>query len=234
MPLTSPGTTVRVDGAVTPILDIDSDLLDLAEGELLVGGESGLTKIPSDDDGTWLQNLGDHAPGWGAAPGGGSDALLAIYDPRRWSSARATSATGASGNKYWLAADAADTISVGANSATAPKVTILPIVGSELAVTGFTPMLRVRAYASCGTTVGTLTVSVGLYPVTNGANLTLGTVVSGSEAAITDPGANALSTLTSGSDFAVPSDGYYSLGYTLSEAPDQNLCLFASVSLHWV
>ena len=91
---------------------------------------------------------------------------------------------------------------------------------SDFAVSGLTTKMRVRGVVTTNGTAPAITFTFGLYPVaaSGGASSiihTLGTVVSGSTAAVATPAINSVTAAVS-SDFNVPSAGGYALGIALS------------------
>lgn len=115
------------------------------------------------------------------------------------------------GNKYWFTGEGATEVTAIGTTQSAP---IYGFAAADHAVTGGTTVMRLDAMQrNAGAT--TVTWTVGLYPVTNAASPTLGTVVTGSTAVFTTPSANAVHTANSG-DFTIPSDGAYAIGYIVS------------------
>jgi len=106
-------------------------------------------------------------------------------------------------------------------------IPLLHIDSVDFDVPSKTTKLRLTAHYYANATAPAITMTAGLYPISSmggGADLvaiTLGTVVSGSTAAITTPSASAMTTQDSG-DFDLPTDGHYVLGCVLSGAPAAN------------
>lgn len=97
---------------------------------------------------------------------------------------------------------------------------ILYLDPADYAVSGLTAKYRVRATIATNATAPAITITPGLYPVTvaGGAGVltaTLGTVVSGSTAALTTPSASTVTAAT-GTDFTPPVAAGYQLGVALS------------------
>lgn len=97
---------------------------------------------------------------------------------------------------------------------------------NDYLVTGLTTKLRTRVVVSTNGTAPAITFTAGLYPVTfsGGVGLvipTLGTVVSGSTAAVVSPSAST-STKADSSDYNVPSAGTYALGVAFSGTTANN------------
>jgi hypothetical protein len=92
-------------------------------------------------------------------------------------------------------------------------------------VDGVTSKLRIRANVFTNDVANTSTYTFGLYPVTrpttsgtaSALNFTIGTVVTGSTAVITSPGADASVTAV-GSDFEIPSSGFYVLAVDYTDS----------------
>lgn len=104
---------------------------------------------------------------------------------------------------------------------------------ADYTMAGRAAKLRLRAMvAANGTSVGTVTFTFGLYPVTvagagDALAYSLGTVVTGSTAVVTNPATSAL-TAVAGSQFNLPSDG----AYVLAVATSASLANGAAVSCH--
>lgn len=116
---------------------------------------------------------------------------------------------------------------------------LIRLDSADLAVSGKTTKLRIKAIAtSNGTSVGAVTFTAGLYPVTafsGGAgalNQTTGAVVSGSTVAFASPATNLLTNSNSG-DFTLPADGYYAIGYNLSSDAASNSRFGLDVALEF-
>lgn len=98
---------------------------------------------------------------------------------------------------------------------------------ADYTIAGRTTKLRLRAQVSANATApGTITLTFGLYPLTvaGAAGVlthTLGTVVSGSTAAATNPSASTITSVV-GSDFNVPADGAYGLAVVTSATVPAN------------
>lgn len=105
---------------------------------------------------------------------------------------------------------------------------------ASYAVIGRTTQLRVRAQVMTNAAPG-VTFTFGLYPIVNDGDGTwsLGTVVSGSTAAIASPAADSTVDANSG-DFAVPADGLYALGRELSGIPSDDPMIFVQLEIHHV
>lgn len=107
---------------------------------------------------------------------------------------------------------------------------------ADFTVGGLTQKLRLRALlATNATSLGTQTVTAGLYPVTVAGTtdnllFTLGTVVSGSTATFVNPSASTITPAVSG-DFTIPADGAYALGFTLSASMANNSAALLSAQL---
>lgn len=125
-----------------------------------------------------------------------------------------SSTSGASGNKYWFTGEGATEVAAISTTQSSP---IYAFAAADHALTGGTTVMRLDAMQrNAGAT--TITFVLGLYPVTNAASPTLGTVVSGSTVTFTTPSANVVHTGNSG-DFTIPADGNYAIGYTVSGTP---------------
>lgn len=158
---------------------------------------------------------------WKAMPSG-----LSVYRTIRPSDGRATTAA-ASGSKYFLISSAADVSGPGAASSGLQIFTYIP---SDYIIPFLTTKfnLKVLCYDS---TAASVTVTVGLYPVNTGANLSLGTVVSGSTVAIETSGSNALTPKNSG-DFTPPAEGNYAIGYIVSGTPLGGINMSTLLQVH--
>lgn len=102
-------------------------------------------------------------------------------------------------------------------------------------VAGLTQKLRIFAAVAANATQPTITFTFGLYPISFGGGadaltMTLGTVVTGSTAAIASPPASNY-TGKAGSDFAVPADGAYALGVVTSGTLTNNSACLLSAHL---
>lgn len=120
---------------------------------------------------------------------------------------------------YWIGQDSGMTAS---GTARAIPVMSFYFAAADYAVAGLTTKLNLRAQILTNATAPTSTFTFGLYPFTvaGGAStqaITLGTVTSGSTAAIAAPGASGAASATSG-DFTIPSDGHYTLAVVVSVA----------------
>lgn len=104
---------------------------------------------------------------------------------------------------------------------------IMYLVGADYAISGLTTKVRVRLVVACNATApGTQTFTGGLYPVTvaGGSSAfvpTLGTVTSGTTAAVVNPSASTVQA-TASSDTTIPADGAYCLGFTSSATTATN------------
>ena len=112
---------------------------------------------------------------------------------------------------------------------------IFYIDSADYTVSGFTTKMRVKAVIATNATAPGITITAGLYPVTvagaaGGVTLTTGTVVASSTAALTTPGASAV-TQANSSQFTIPSNGGYVLGFTLSGANAGNSNWYLSAFL---
>lgn len=167
-----------------------------------------------------------------AGAAGGDSGFLATYRPILRASGRADT-SGTSGVNYHLAGTNANASSIGAGTTQAPTIIPLPLDDADYTVSGKTTKFRIKATVAAGTpiTAGT-TVTIGLHPITYGANITLGAAVSGSTVAI-DPASNS-GVGGVGSDFDVPSDGDYALGYTLDQAPGAGFSVAAVLQMRHV
>lgn len=122
---------------------------------------------------------------------------------------------------YWITRGAGTLTASGSGVAASGAGGVFHLTASRFAVTGKTTKLYVDATVLTNPTAPAMTHTVGLYPVTfsaagnNQITPTLGTVVSGSTAAIASPSASAATNAASG-DFTLPSDGAYILGVTTS------------------
>lgn len=124
----------------------------------------------------------------------------------------------ASGTKYLLAPNLADTSAAGITANQAGMNMIFNLVAADLAITGLTTKLRVEASVSGAGTAPAVTITTGLYPVTISANsYVLGTVVANSGAALASP-PSGITSANSG-DFDLPTDGAYMLGVIVSGTP---------------
>lgn len=99
-------------------------------------------------------------------------------------------------------------------TATTTVIPVFRLVAADLALTGVTAKLRVLFELLANATAPAATFTAGLYPlasVAGAANLlayTVGTVISGSTAAIATPSASSVNTANSGV-FSLPADGAY-------------------------
>lgn len=151
---------------------------------------------------------------------------------------RATSSlttAAASGTKYAL-------IGVGTTNVSAPSAVtaahsvpwFLYLDDADFTVTGKTIKLRIRGFVTVGATPPAVTYTFGLYPLTvSTSTIALGTVVSGSTATVTTPGASSIAT-ADGADFDIPADGVYGLGVTVSGTPSSGCNVQAALSQHAV
>ena len=124
-----------------------------------------------------------------------------------------------------------------AASATGAATGVVYLNPADYAVTGKTTKYRVKADCfTNATSVDTLTVTWGFYPVsataggTDASTITLGTVTSGSTVAFVDQATSTRGTGNSG-DFTAPAAGYYALGAVTSDAPGANSYVTTSASL---
>lgn len=115
------------------------------------------------------------------------------------------------------------------------------IASSDYSVSSKTTKLRLRGLVATNSTAPAINFTLGLYPVTfvaSGADAmryNVGSVVSGSTAAINTPVADAATSAAS-SDFTLPSDGAYLLGVVTSGTIANNaLCsVHAQLQVRWV
>jgi hypothetical protein len=89
---------------------------------------------------------------------------------------------------------------------------------ADYALTGWTTQLRLRATLLANSTAPGVTIKVGLYPVSGNTggndknNVTVGTVVSGSEATFSSVSPDSPNVATSPAAFSFPLDGFYVIG----------------------
>jgi hypothetical protein len=119
------------------------------------------------------------------------------------------------------------------------QITLPPDVfyfaAADYAVNGKTSKLRVSGMILPNATAPGINFTFGMYPLTSaGAEkqlaLTLGTVVSGSTAAVTTPSASTPKREVSG-DFTIPADGFYALGVVISSNLTAKSIVLASAHL---
>lgn len=165
------------------------------------------------------------------ASGSITNAMLAsptagVYDLVLQASGAVTT-TAASGTKYWFDGSTTNASAIGAGGTNPAIAQWFNFVAADYSVTGLTPKLMLRATCDVATAPA-ITITVGLYPVTQGATITLGNVVTNSTIAFTTPAQN---TVTTGqaTDFTVPSDGVYALGLTVSSVPSGNISVHGSL-----
>lgn len=228
-PLTAPpGVVVKVDGTPVDEIDIDPDILSGSQGQLITfDGDGSPVLLDPGNEGDYV---GYSSGALAAIPlPGGLASEIGTYVPIMRNSARLTTAA-ASGTKYMFAGGTnADQITIAANGAATASVVPIDLLAADYAVSGKTTKLRVKAnlYVAGAPAV---TITVGLYPLPAGANLTINaaTVVSGSTVAFASPSANTTPGANSG-DFNLPADGLYVLGYTVSGTPGAAVILHAAV-----
>jgi hypothetical protein len=106
-------------------------------------------------------------------------------------------------------------------------------VAADYAITGMTTKMKLRSQTLCNATAaGTMTFITGLYPLnvaggTDDMTWTVGTIVTGSTATATNPGASTVTSAVS-SEFTIPSDGAYTFA-TVTNATIANNCRARSV-----
>jgi hypothetical protein len=110
------------------------------------------------------------------------------------------------------------TLAFAANEILAPPMIYFD--DADFTVASKTQKLRIRAHVLTNATAPAITFTVGLYPVTcagsaDSFTFTLGTLVTGSGAAVASPSASAV-TAGAGTDFTIPADGGYALGVVTS------------------
>jgi hypothetical protein len=110
------------------------------------------------------------------------------------------------------------TLAFAANEILAPPMVYFD--DADYTVAGKTQKLRIRAHVLTNATAPAITFTVGLYPVTcagsaDSFTFTLGTLVTGSGAAVASPSSSSVTT-TAGTDFTIPADGGYALGVVTS------------------
>lgn len=107
----------------------------------------------------------------------------------------------------------------------------------DFSVAGYSTKLRLVAACAVNDTAPAMTLTIGLYPVTNltgGVNVNnpnFGTVISGSTIAFASPAANSESAQTYTSDFNLPAEGWYGLGVNASAAMAANSVAILPVRL---
>lgn len=159
--------------------------------------------------------------------GASATSLAAPYRTLLKASARVTTAA-ASGKKYFCAGtNDAEILGVGA-----AVIYLYRLLAERLKVEGKTAKLAIVVTAQTASAPAK-NITIGLYPVVAGATVSLGTVVSGSEAEIVAPAANSLTTKV-GSDFVLPADDHFAIGYTLSGTPSNTFIISAELQLHYV
>lgn len=121
------------------------------------------------------------------------------------------------GTKYFLDGTNSNASAPAAGSTNSAQAQLFPFFAADYAVAGLTTKLMIRAIVDNATDPA-VTITVGLYPITAGATITLGTLVTSSGAAVTPSGGNAVTTAQA-TDFTIPSDGVYALGYVVSGTP---------------
>jgi hypothetical protein len=108
---------------------------------------------------------------------------------------------------------------------------------SDFALSGRTTKLRLRGVLLANGTAPGITVKVGLYPVTSNTgandknNVTLGTVVSGSEVTFSSISSDTHNVQTS-ADFTFPSTGFYVIGVNTSGTLANNSLVDITADLH--
>jgi len=98
---------------------------------------------------------------------------------------------------------------------------LLNLTAADLAVNNKTTKMQLRVAVLTNEVKPLLSFTPGLYPVTskggeNGVVLTLGTVVTGSTIAVSEPSANSVTRAVTAADFSLPADGLYALGFVTS------------------
>lgn len=156
---------------------------------------------------------------WVAAPTG-----MSAYRLIRSADGRGTVAAEA-GKKYFVDPAAADQSSPGPGTVQS----LIRFVAAEHAVPGLTTKLMVSGIVFDSTALGKK-ITLGLYPVNNGAALSLGNVVAGSTVEL-EPEANKALAINS-ADITPPADGIYALGYTVSGAPSGGFGVSAELKVH--
>lgn len=155
-------------------------------------------------------------------------ALAGVYSERLRTSGR-VSTSGASATTYLAIPANLDQTGINASAAPASSLPMLNLVAADLAVSGLTSKLRVRASVLTIATAPAITITIGLYPLTIASSLVVpGTVIAASTVAIASPGINAITTGVT-SDFTLPSDGPFAVGYTLSMTPTAAFTLQAQI-----
>lgn len=128
-------------------------------------------------------------------------------------------AAGVTAGTYYFANQAA----IASAGATTGVPNIVPITSTDFSVANKTANMRIRAGWTTNAVAPTSTFTLGLYPITavagaaGNTNVTLGTVLAGSTAALVAPAASSKNQIAS-TDFAVPTSDVYVLGVTTSVA----------------
>lgn len=172
----------------------------------------------------------------GATGPAGSDAdmtaAVGIWTPI-FRSAGGISTAAAPATKYLLAEGSADIVTLAANVA-GMRQSIMTYLDPALAPPGFTSKLRIRSLVKTGpSTIQTITLAVGLYPILAQATLEAGTVVAGSEATIANGAINAAHNVL-GAEFTCPPAGIYVLAAVVSAAPTGNVNPEATIERRFV
>lgn len=156
---------------------------------------------------------------WKAMPSG-----LSTYRTIRQADGRGTTAAESS-KKYFISPSAADVSGPGPGSV----VELIQYIPSEFAVAGLTTKLKIDAIVFDSTALAKK-ITVGLYPVNNGASLSLGTVVTGSTVELEPEGNKAIP--ISSAEFTAPAEGVYALGYVVSGTPSGGFTVCAELKVH--
>lgn len=208
-----------------------------AKGDLIVGSaaDTAIRKAIG-TDGQVLTADAASTGGLKWAAGGSGPDITAVYQEIITTGARITTAAG-SGSKYFFdeanTADLSSSIAVATAGAAQLKILTMGTL-DYAAPTGYKTVMRTRGRPLTGNTAPNVTFTIGLYPLTvSGSQLSMGTIVTGSDGAYNANTANDF-TSNASADFDMPANGPYCLGYTLSGTPAANFTAYGTLQVRFV